>query len=307
MTPAGILSIELPLPFELETVNVYLVPLADGYLMIDCGMGTESSYEALLAGMQSAGVQWTDVRILLITHMHPDHMGLTERIVAASGAALWVHREERRLPGMRHALTVAGVPADLQARMEASFADIRKSVYQLHPDRVLEGGEMIATAIGDLEVIWTPGHTPGHICLYCAHRRCLFSGDQMIEHITPNISWQPDSDALGDYLESLQRLGELDIETVLPSHGGPFTRHREWVRKTTEHHRERCARILALIDETGKTAHGVVLEMWTRKLSPLHHHFAALEILAHLEYMRRRGEVRGQKEGGAMTWLAGTT
>ena len=132
--------------------------------------------------------------------------------------------------------------------METSLEEIRKTFYRLDPDVPLTGGETIETAIGDLQVIWTPGHSPGHICLYQPERRVLFSGDHILEHISPNIGWQPDHDALGEFLSSLDRIAALQVDLVLPSHGAPFRGHREWVAKTRAHHAERCDLLLGALD-----------------------------------------------------------
>ena len=78
------------------------------------------------------------------------------------------------------------------------------------------GGEEIPTAIGPLEVLWTSGHSPGHVCLYSRERKLLFSGDQILENITPNIAWHPGRDMLGDFLESLRRLADLEVDLILP-------------------------------------------------------------------------------------------
>jgi glyoxylase-like metal-dependent hydrolase (beta-lactamase superfamily II) len=132
----------------------------------------------------------------------------------------------------------------MRALVHSSMFEIQQSFERLTPDRLLSGGETIATAHGALEVLWTPGHSPGHVCLYDRERRVLISGDHILQHISPNIGWQPGRDALGEFLSSLDRIAALDVDLILPSHGAPFTGHREWVRKTHEHHAERCARIV---------------------------------------------------------------
>ena len=313
MIPPGVVPIELPLPWELETVNAYLIPLPEGWLLLDSGIGTEECFDALRRGLETAGAGWRDIRLIVITHVHPDHVGLASRAVELSGAPLWMHCEEfrrlgiyadpeRHAPRQRHALTLAGVPDEMQARMTRVFSGLRPSFELLHPDRLVEDGGSVETAIGKLEFLWTPGHSPGHLCLYQRERRLLFSGDQMLERITPNISWEPDGDALGHYLDSLRALEKMEIETVLPSHGQPFTGHRAWVNQTICHHEERCAGLRLALAAGPMTAHQLTLRLWRRELSPLHHHFAALEILAHLDHMQLGGEVRSEPRDGALLW-----
>jgi glyoxylase-like metal-dependent hydrolase (beta-lactamase superfamily II) len=294
--------IELPLPLALGSINVYLVRLADGYLLIDCGMDTDACFQALARGMDVAGAGWSDISEILLTHVHPDHMGLAPRLLELTGARLSMHahdaaylqtliQTEHYLAWADGVMREAGVPEEIIAQIRGSSNEIHKHFHSLTPDRVLQGGERIATAVEELEVLWTPGHSPGHVCLYGRERRVLFAGDQMLEQISPNIGWLPDCDPLGEFLDSLRELERLDVELILPSHGAPFFGHGEWVRKTIAHHAERCARILALLDGASRSAAEVVNELWERTLIPFHYRFAVFEVLAHLEYLERQGKV----------------
>jgi glyoxylase-like metal-dependent hydrolase (beta-lactamase superfamily II) len=309
----GVYLLELPLPFSLGIVNVYLVRLDDGWMLIDCGMDTEASFNALDRAREGLGVPWTDIRTILLTHIHPDHMGLTRQVKGLSGARLMLHQADARLlaevarvehyrPWQHRVLTEAGVAPEMISVMESSLADIQQSFYRLDPDVALAGGETIQTAAGPLDVVWTPGHSPGHVCLYDAARRTLFSGDHILEHISPNIGWHSDHDALGEYLCSLDRMAALEIDLLLPSHGAPFTGHRDWVAKTRAHHAERCEVMLQALDGQPKTAAELIPCVWKRTLSPFHYRFALFEVLAHLEHMLRTGRLRSENEGGAIRW-----
>jgi glyoxylase-like metal-dependent hydrolase (beta-lactamase superfamily II) len=310
----GVLRITLPLPFELSAVNVHLVRLeSTGYMLIDCGMDTDESFAALEGALEAAGIGWGAIRQILLTHMHPDHIGLAPKLIGLTSAKVFMHyadvrhlqivtRPERRAEWIGRAFAESGVPKPLRDEMEAHFVSIRRNFHALNPDVLLEGGEEIPTAIGKLRVIWTPGHSPGHVCLYSAKHRLLFSGDQMLPKITPNISWMGEHDALADFLESLERLKNIDVDMILPSHGEPFSGHREWIDKTILHHFERCDEIRALLGER-RSAHSLVVDLWRKKLSPINHQFALLEVLAHLEFMRRRGEIRSMATNGVVEWF----
>jgi glyoxylase-like metal-dependent hydrolase (beta-lactamase superfamily II) len=245
--------------------------------------------------------------------MHPDHVGLAPKLLERTGARLLMHPRETEIlreiarshlhTGFeKQVLEDAGVPAEMASEMEASFVAIRMTFRELHPDTFLSGGERLATAIGNLEVIHTRGHSPGHLCLYNADHRLLLSGDQILEHITPNIGFQSDHDALGEFLSSLDRLAALDADLILPSHGSPFRGHRAWVEQTKKHHGERCAQIEAALAAEPKTAHELVGDLWNRKLSAFHHRFAAFEVLAHLEYLKQRGRLEARRDGQALRW-----
>jgi glyoxylase-like metal-dependent hydrolase (beta-lactamase superfamily II) len=309
----GVHRIELPLPFELERINLYVVALDRGYLLIDCGMDTPQSLAALEAGLGEIGIGWRDLRIVLLTHMHPDHIGLSQRLRELSGAEFLMHEAEaehldsledegRRLPYLHSAYTLGGVPADMQSRMDEAFSFLRQSLHAVRPDRLLKGGERLPSVIGPLTVLLTPGHSPGHVCLYAEESKTLFSGDHILNEITPNIAWHPERDALGDYLASLERIGELEIERIFPAHGEPFSGHRKWIHETVAHHQERCGLIVAAASDGARTADEMVHRLWTRRLDPIHHHFAVFEVMAHLEYMRRRGRVEAMEREGVMEW-----
>ena len=305
--------LSLPLPFELEFVNVYLVKLSQGWMLIDCGMDTDAAFAVLSEALQAEGIRWTDIRQIFLTHMHPDHMGLSAKLLELSGAELLMHEHEarhlrlvtgseQRLPWMEFVFTQAGVPKQLQERIDQHFSGIRKNFHDLIPNRTFSGGEEIETAIGRLIVHWTPGHSPGHVCLYCPEHRLLFSGDQILEDITPNIAWHPEQDTLADYLASLENLKDLEIDLILPSHGQPFSGHRVWIEETIEHHRQRCGQITALLREGSRTAHSLVGDLWRRELAPIHHHFAVFEVMAHLKYMQGQGSVISREQDGAIQW-----
>jgi glyoxylase-like metal-dependent hydrolase (beta-lactamase superfamily II) len=309
----GILALMLPLPFELQSVNVYLVSLDNGYLLIDCGMNTDAAFETLRAAMEQRGLAWTDIRQIILTHMHPDHMGMATRLLELSGATLAMHQVEadhlklvtengRRIPWLDDVYRQSGVPQALEQKMEAHFFSVRQNFDDLTPNRLFSGGEKIDTALGQFEIIWTSGHSPGHICLYSRERKVLFSGDQILEYITPNISWQPGRDMLAEFMESLQQMISLDVDLILPGHGEPFSGHRAWIAATIGHHHERCDEIHGVVQRTPQTAHRMVSELWRKQLSPINHHFAIFEVLAHLEYMQRQGRVTHRADNGALQW-----
>jgi glyoxylase-like metal-dependent hydrolase (beta-lactamase superfamily II) len=277
--------IELPLPWELGKINVYRL----GPLLVDCGLNTPEALAAVEPYLD--GVEW-----IVLTHTHPDHVGQAPELLRRTGAKLAMHRKEfEQIEGWIDAneagreyddgLQVAGTPPELIPRIDSAFRNVRSAMPRLKPDRFLDDGDRI----GDEEVLFTPGHSPGHICLLAG--RNLLSGDHLLETITPNIGWIPGEDALGQFLNSLDRVGELDIERVYPAHGNPFEGHRAWIAETHAHHEARCHEIEVALRLHPRSAHELVPVLWPRHLSAFHYRFAVYEVLAHLEYLRRRGRV----------------
>jgi glyoxylase-like metal-dependent hydrolase (beta-lactamase superfamily II) len=314
LIPGDLYQITLPLPFELEQVNVHLSRLEDGgWMLHDTGFGNSRSFELLEASLRELKIEWPRIKTLFLTHLHPDHVGLADRVNALSRPQIVMHEGEARhlnaivdngKPLWFEPLHVyGGTPREQISQIDQEFAGMRRKLSRIEPNLPLQGGEVLPTAYGPLEVLWTPGHSPGHLCLYSRDRKLLFSADTILRDITPNISWMPGLDALGDYLRSLQALAAYDVAQVLPSHGMPFEGHREWIAATATHHEERCHQILSGAT-TYRTAHDLISSVWKREFSQFHYHFALGEVLAHLVYLEANGRVtRRMTASGAAEWL----
>lgn len=276
----------------MDPLNAWLVDSGDGWVLIDAGMHTEAGWRALDRAVSDTGVAWSDVRTLLITHMHPDHVGLAPHVKRASESVVGMHARDAELlkefarPGTAErwngiALELAGSPPEMLGPVNAAFHLLTVKFPDLDPELALAGGERF----GRLEAIWSPGHSPGHICLIDRGRKLLFSGDHILETASPNIGWLPEGDPLGDYLTSLQAIAALDIDLVLPGHGDPIRDHRAWISSTIAHHKERLERIAEMMAERPHTAHEISLRLWKRELDPIHYRFAIFEVLAHMVHL----------------------
>ncbi len=187
--------------------------------------------------------------------------------------------------------------------LEKQFTGVAK------PDTLLKGGEKLQVGKWKIEVIATPGHTRGNVCLFDATSNILFSGDHILPTITPNVSLSPiyEGDPLGDYLRSLRNLKKLDPKKILPSHEYVFDHLGKRIEEIEKHHEERLAEVmLALgdgVDE--RSGYEVARELtWSigsfDKLSAWQKRAAITETLAHLEYLKRNGKVFEFHEGVAV-------
>ena len=316
----GIYRLELPMPFELRHVNVYLLRDGDAFTLIDTGLKTDDSRQALEQHLAAVNVQVERINRILVTHIHPDHFGLASELRDRSSAELVIHRLEVALMEPRYAraedlvhdvgdwLSKNGVPAAEAEFLKSASMAAREFVSVVEPDTVLEGAERLPIATSELLVLWTPGHSPGHSCFYWPARRVLFSGDHLLPKISPNIGLHPQSgaDPLGDYLASLRAIEQLDLALVLPAHGDPFYDHRGRVAQIVEHHEERMARLVELARQHAASGWELALRLFQGIIerNPFQQRLALQETLAHCQRLALEGRLRKQVDHGLVTWRA---
>lgn len=295
-------SIPVPIPINpLRYVLVYLLASDSGIAIVDAGWNTDEAWEALNAGIAQAGWSIADVEKILITHIHPDHYGLAGRVRQASGAEIALHpldgallqtryeEPDELISDMEVLLQDAGVPNEQITALTRASLEIRSFVTTSQPDVQLEDGDKINFGKLDLEVIWTPGHSPGHVCFYSPSQRLLFSGDHVLAHITPNVGvhTQQHANPLQDFLASLERVASLDVDEVFPAHAYRFLGLKERAEEIIAHHHRRLNEIELLIrNNPGCTSWELTWKLpWSKSLKnePLYIQRAANgEIMAHL-------------------------
>ena len=223
----------MPLPNNsLRYVLVYVFETDRGPYLIDAGWNTDDAFGALSAGMKEVGTDIADVQGVLVTHIHPDHYGLAGRIREASGAWISLHPADAELIHDRYdepddlldrvaaALRRMGAPPEELEPLKNAAMPVRQLVDAVEPDILFEDGARPEVPGWDLTAIWTPGHSPGHLCFYEATQELMLSGDHVLPRITPNIPYHPQAGAnpLGDYLASLDKLEPYSVSEVLPAH-----------------------------------------------------------------------------------------
>ncbi|MDO8670895.1 MAG: MBL fold metallo-hydrolase [Dehalococcoidia bacterium] len=311
--------LRIPMPDNpLGCTLVYLIAGPEGHTLIDTGWDWPNAYESLVDQMDQLGLDVKDVRQIVLTHMHPDHVGLANQIRQVSGAKVIAHQDDT--PTVRNREMRAHPPFATHG-IPRQVSDNSRFTPDRHPrhnwpelDELLGGGEVIRAGNLDLEVIWTPGHAAGHICLYDRTNKVLFSGDHVLPVITSHISllWdsRPNRDPLGDYLTSLDKLKPLDVETVYPAHEYTFYDLQGRLAELDHHHEQRLLEMTTAIDGNWATAFDVAKKIvWAigsfDMLEDSMKLLATGETLAHLEFLHLRGELT-KKENSGVVFYGGT-
>ena len=302
LTDLGIRWVQVPTPLPVGEVSAYLIE-DRAPTLIDCGPNMPSCLEALRKGLAAHGHSLEAMRRVIVTHEHSDHYGLLQEIVAASGAQVFCHAdvadiiEAFSLQRERMRLYFLGLYREMGVSdsLIEEFREISQVSMGLRSetrvDVPLQEGDRISFAHLELEVIHTPGHSRGSICLYDRTHRILFSGDHLLPSITSNPVIEPPPNgsdrrpqSLVNYLRSLRRIQELDLRVVLPAHGEPIYDHRERIEWVLEHHQERKERVATVLEKGEQTPFEMSRALFGEL--PLLHLFMGLsEAVGHLELL----------------------
>ncbi|MHB2036394.1 MAG: MBL fold metallo-hydrolase [Nitrososphaerales archaeon] len=314
----GLYKITLPLPMKgLDSVFVYLFRDGDENLLVDTGWNDENSYGRLKDAFSQIDFNIPDLKTIVISHLHPDHIGLATRLrKEAPKSKLAMHQRDSLdlvytpeaygilLENTRSFLAMHGTPEEVLKEIVSNARTFEKRFAGIsRPDVLLHGGEKIVAGKWKMDVISTPGHTKGNICLYDPSSNILFSGDHVLPTITPNVSLSPlyEGDPLGDFLRSLRNLKRLDPVKILPSHEYVFQHLGKRIAAIEKHHEDRLAEVMKALDAE-KSGYEVAEELtWNigsfEKLSAWQKRAAITETLAHLEYLKRNRKVFEFHEG----------
>jgi glyoxylase-like metal-dependent hydrolase (beta-lactamase superfamily II) len=317
----GIFWLKQPILVEdsgADYINVYLISGPNGYLLIDAGWNTDSSFASFHNHLVKHGIGFEDIAQIFITHAHSDHYGMAGRIAKLSGASIMMHRMEQEyiipryvqmeelLQKMGDILIQNGVPENQVPKLRDSSVGMENYVVAVHPARILRQGETGTNGDFTFQVIWTPGHSSGHLCLYEPQRKILISGDHILPRITPNVSVHPQSieNPLGRYISALQEMRRLDINLVLPGHNEPFTDAKGRIDSIIKHHESRNAEILSVMNKKPMTGADIAGKITWKKdsrwidLSDFHRRVALCETIAHLDMMAGEGKVERYPRDG---------
>jgi glyoxylase-like metal-dependent hydrolase (beta-lactamase superfamily II) len=317
----GVWSIPVPIPDNpLRYVLTYLIEHQSGFLMVDPGWNHPDSWTALTTGLAAAQIPMSAITAVVITHVHPDHHGLSGAVREQSGAWIAMHeREDAWLAGLAEPsdiragmlsyMRLSGAPPEHLAELSARQPAGGPGRGMARADRTLTHGDLIDVPGLAMRAIWTPGHSPGHLCFHLESRGLLLTGDHVLPRITPNISvYDLTSSPLDDYLGSLAALRGIEPGEVLPAHEYRFTDLDARLDALAEHHQERLDEVSQALSAVpdGLSAWQVALRVsWSRpwdQLGPFQHQAALGEVSAHLRHLERHGRARRTEADGTALW-----
>ena len=320
----GVRWLRMRLPFALDHINLWLLrdeqDGVQGWTLVDCGIADAATRD-LWERIFEHELQGMPVLRVIVTHMHPDHIGLahwlTERwSTPERECRLWISATDwnaARLASSsttgfggagaatffaRHGLTDPESLAKIRARTHY-YADMVPEVPVKY--RRLHDGKRLQIGGRAWHCIAGYGHAPEHIALHCPELDLLISGDMVLPRISTNVSVidiEPEADPLPMYLDSIAAMRRLPASTlVLPSHGKPFTGLHERIAQLIHHHDERFAEVMQACAERPHSAAELLDLMFKRKLDLHQTTFAMGEAVAHLHALEGVGKLRQQKVG----------
>ncbi len=266
---AEVTWIQVPIPFPVKWVNCYYIEDSIPTL-IDTGINSDEGLQAIRSSVEDQGGSLSNIRRIIVTHGHGDHIGLAGRIVDISDAEVFVHPWDRTsllaAPGqplrerserLDSFLKEAGMPQEEAGHLVETLVQRYDGAFSpLSRQTMLEGDEVFRFDDFDLEVIHTPGHSPGSVALFNRAEGALFSGDSLLEEITFNPATETRADhsaseykSLASYRASLDLMDSLPIKKVFPGHGSPFSDVEKTITRLRGHHLDRSKKIVSILKE----------------------------------------------------------
>ena len=270
--------------------NVYLIHDGKEGILVDSGIDSEESTEIQLNYLNAQAIE---LQQIVLTHHHMDHMGGAERLRQATGACVSMHRQERFLLDKRQTIRTE----DWSTSNRDAIEETRQGIMETTIDRWLLDGDTIPVNELTLQVVHSPGHTPGSICLYLPQERAMFTGDTVPGIGTTAVMPPPIGD-MALYFDSLIHLKTYDVSLLLPGHGPVITNPQQKLQELLDHRRQREEQIMELVSNGISTPQSLLRSLYSEVGSHVRQ-LALWQIEAHLAKLSEEGRIHHHDEGYA--------
>ncbi len=293
-----VVPVTQPAGRPMDSINMYLI-LNDPITLVDAGFHTPGFRDALHEALQQNHLDETAIQRVIITHTHPDHVGLAKELEDSAGAAIFMHPLEWKkihsgLSDNIHLYHWAGIPQSYRAISHPSHNEPPLDFKTYEP---LAHGVTIPFSNHELQVIHTPGHSSGQICLFEPFEKILFTSDHLVPNFSPALLVEPGNAGLNDrteslaqYRQSLKILLPVEIERAYPGHGLPFDQvHTMIHHKLNRSIPDKLSRVAGCLSDTPQTVYEIVSRM-IPELPPALAFFACGDTLAYLDYLAAQNQ-----------------
>jgi glyoxylase-like metal-dependent hydrolase (beta-lactamase superfamily II) len=312
----GFYMIDLPMPFRLGHVNVFLYLHEKRGVLFDTGLNVYGVLPQLERAFATLDLTVESIDDIFLTHFHADHCGIAGLIKKRSGATIHMSEKGKRhiermgkealiVEAMTGFLSRHGFPSKTLDSIMRLFSHFRNVTAPFEVDEILEGGDIHSIGERTFEVISTPGHANGHDCFYFADEGILLSGDHVLPDITPNLGpdlFDLDYRPLDSFLASLERVRNLPVTIVCPAHGAPFSDLKGRVDEIKEHHQERKAIVLESARKGPKNTYEISLDVFDEDLSEFDKFLALNETYVHIIELIKEGKIGEKGEAGHIVY-----
>jgi glyoxylase-like metal-dependent hydrolase (beta-lactamase superfamily II) len=316
----GVYQIRIAVPFAVNYVCVYLFKVGDKLILIDSGLNLGNWRKKFYESLKELRIDIGDIDYCFITHIHIDHIGLAKKLKEKNPnlkiimhdityeLLKWETNTTSLVDMKQKASEIAdkmvkyGISKEQGKRVVQFFTYWPQFLVYQKPDIIVNDGDII---LENLQVLWTPGHSFGHICIFDKKKRYLFSGDHILSRITPHIgnfivneflhNKYHDFDfnnILKYYLSSLDKIDELNPQIIFPAHQEIIFNPHERISAIKEHHKNRLREILDLIKEKPLNPFQISQMHFGTDLDEINSYMALSEVLGHLIYLENEGKVQ---------------
>ncbi len=305
-------------PWPLGLITSIPMPLLSksGAFLFDTGPSMPSSLSLYQKALARIGRSIEDVDQIFITHSHVDHCGFAGKIKKISGARIYLseiefeaitraHRDQRKIDTLGHFWRQYGLDEKTIHTFSAVLDAFTMATAPFVTNHFLNDQEFIKLGKRTLQVLFTPGHTRGHICFYLPEEQILLAGDCILPHITPNLSPDltcPSFLPLENFLRSLERIGALPVHTVFPAHGEPFNNLKERVEEIIDHHIQRKDLTLRSVTTNSQLPAEISKKIFGDSLSRFDRGLALNETYVHLLQLEKEGRILRAENGGLISF-----